>query len=388
MTDDDGAVPGPLPPEDRLWRHPSEVARAAAAAAAAASAEPDLAPGADSRRRRVLVTIGLLSGLAGAAATVVSLAALGAFTAPVVEREVAGPTAPPTTAVISATAIATGVAPAVVEVTATVGLQTRRGSGVVARSDGLILTSEQLVTGASTVIVTWPSGRQVEGVLEGVDDMTGLAAITVAGTGYPAATLDMTPPRPGDQAIAVSARPGGGAPTVVDATVNATSTHVTAGDGVLVGLIETDHAVPEDADGGALVDGDGNLRGICVALAHRTDAGWAVPAEVALRVADDLRRLGRVDRGWLGITGEPAATAGAVPAGFAVSGVMPGSPAELVGLTPGDIVLSVDDQRVRSLYDVKGALTLTRPGQPVVLEVNRGDETTLVQAVLTATPED
>lgn len=385
MTDDDGVGPGPLPPEDRLWRHPSEVARAAAAAAAS-SAEPDLAPGAESRRRRVLVTVGLLSGLAGAAATVVSLAALGAFTTTVVERDVAGPTAPPTTAVISATAIATGVGPAVVEVTATVGLQTRRGSGVVARSDGLILTSEQLVTGASTVVVTWPSGRQVEAVLEGVDDLTGLAAITVAGTGYPAATLDMTPPRPGDQAIAVSARSGGDAPTVVDATVNATSAHVEAGGAVLVGLIETDRAVPEDADGGALVDGDGNLRGICVALAHQTDAGWAVPAEVALRVADDLRRLGRVDRGWLGISGEPAATAGAVPAGFAVDRVMPGSPAELVGLAAGDIVLSVDDQRVRSLYDVKDALTLTRPGQSVVLEVNRGDETTLIEAVLTATP--
>ncbi|HEV7720513.1 MAG TPA: trypsin-like peptidase domain-containing protein [Iamia sp.] len=387
MTDDDGdgVGPGPLPPEDRLWRHPSEVARAAAAEAAS-SVEPDLAPGADSRRRRVLVTVGLLSGLAGAAATVVSLAALGAFTAPVAERDVAGTTAPPTTAAISATAIATSVAPAVVEVTATVGLQTRRGSGVVARSDGLILTSEQLVTGASTVVVTWPSGRQVEAVLEGVDDLTGLAAITVAGTGYPAATLDMTPPRPGDQAIAVSARYGGDAPTVVDATVNVTSTHVEAGDAVLVGLIETDHAVPEDADGGALVDDDGNLRGICVALTQRTDAGWAVPAEVALRVADDLRRLGRVDRGWLGIGGEPAATAGAVPAGFAVDLVMPGSAAELVGLAPGDVVLSVDDQRVRSLYDVKAALTLTRPGQSVVLEVNRGDQTTVVEAVLTATP--
>jgi S1-C subfamily serine protease len=374
MNDDDGFLQGPLPPEDRLWRHPSEVAHAAA---------PELAG--DGRRRRTFATVGLLSGLAGAAATVVSLAALGAFTATVVERDTTGTTGPPTTTVHSATAIATSVAPAVVEITATFGFRTRRGSGVVARSDGLVLTSEQLVAGATSVSVTWPSGREETASVEGVDPMTGLAAVTVAGTGYPAATLDMTPPRPGDQAIAVSARSGGEAPMVVEATIHATSTHVVTGDTVLIGLIETDSPVPDGADGGALVDGEGNLRGICVALAG-ADAGWAVPAEVALRVADDLRRLGRVDRGWLGIGGEPAAGDGAVPAGFAVAEVVPGSPAALVGLAPGDVVLSIDDHRVRSLADIREALALTRPGQTVALEVTRAAQTAVVEAVLSPTP--
>lgn len=380
MIDDDGPVGDPLPPEDRLWRHPSEVAHAAAAAAAAA---PALTP--DPRRRRTLVTVGLLSGLAGATVAVVSLAALGAFTTAVVERDVAATTGPPTT-IRSATTIATSVAPAVVEITATVGLRTRRGSGVVARSDGLVLTSGQLVAGASSVSVTWPSGRQEVAALEGVDDATGLAAVTVSGTGYPAATLDMTPPRPGEQAIAVSARTDGAGPTVVEATVNATSTHVVAGDAVFVGLIETDSPLPEGVDGGALVDGEGNLRGICVTLDLQADTGWAVPAEVALRVADDLRRLGRVDRGWLGIAGAPAATDGAVPAGFAVQDVVPGSPAQLAGLATGDVLLSVDDHRVRSFEDVRAALALTRPGQRVVLEVTRADQTALLDATLVPTP--
>ncbi|HEX7135680.1 MAG TPA: trypsin-like peptidase domain-containing protein [Iamia sp.] len=380
LPPDDDRPGRPLPPEDRLWRHPSEVARAAAAAAAPALES-------DSRRRRTLVTVGLMSGLAGAAVTVVSLAAIGAFTTTGSERDLTTPTGPPTTAVRSATAIATSVAPAVVEVTATVGFHTRRGSGVVARSDGLVLTSEQLVSGATTVSVAWPSGRQEVASIEGVDPTTGLAAVTVAGTGYPVATLDMTPPRPGEQAIAVSARSGGEAPTVVEATVNATSTHVEAGDALLVGLIETDHSVPDGADGGALVDGEGNLRGICVVLdvstgAEQADAGWAVPAEVALRVADDLRRLGRVDRGWLGIRGGPAAVDGAVPAGVAIAEVMPWSPAEQAGLAVGDVILSVDDHRVRSFSDVKAALALTRPGQSVVVEINRADQTALVAVTL------
>ncbi|QYG91374.1 PDZ domain-containing protein [Iamia sp. SCSIO 61187] len=384
IDDDDEAGPGPLPPEDRLWRHPSELARAAAGPAAA---------GPTGRRSRPLVVVGVLSGLAGAAVTVVSLAALGAFTAPtaLVERDATGSTGPPTTAVRSAAAIATSVAPAVVEVTATVGDEVRHGSGVVARSDGLVLTSAQLVAGATAVGVTWPSGRREEASLEGRDPMTGLAAITVAGTGYPTATLDITPPRPGDQTITVSARSGSSAPLVVEGTVSATGTHVADGDALLVGLIETDHPVPAGADGGALVDRDGHLRGICVALTDPTgtgpaETGWAVPAEVALRVADDLRRLGRVDRGWLGIAGAPVADAGAVPAGFAVDEVMAGSPAEQAGLAAGDVVLAVDDQRVRSLADVQAALTLTRPGQAVALEVNRADQTLEVEATLVPTP--
>jgi putative serine protease PepD len=380
LPPDDDRPTGPLPPEDRLWRHPSEVARAAALAATPAGP-------ADTRRRRALVTVGLLSGLAGATAAVVSLAALGAFTGgAVAERDLTGTTGPPTTAIRTATAVATSVAPAVVEVTATVGDRTRRGSGVVARSDGLVLTTQQLVTGATAVTVTWPSGRIQEAALEGVDAATGLAAVTVAGTGYPAAALDMTPPQPGDQAIAVSARTEGQDPTVVEATVDATSSHVATGDAVLVGMIQTDHPLPEGVDGGALVDGDGNLRGICVALGEDAEAGWAVPAEVALRVADDLRRLGRVDRGWLGIAGAPADVDGAVPAGFAVDWVEPGSPAEAAGLFPGDIVLAVDDHRVRSLEDVKASLGLTRPGPSVVREVTRSDDTHLVEAILTAPP--
>jgi S1-C subfamily serine protease len=173
--------------------------------------------------------------------------------------------------------------------------------------------------------------------------------------------------------------------------VSATGAHVSDGDTMLVGLIETDHPVPAGADGGALVDREGHLRGICVALGDPTDTdpvdtGWAVPAEVALRVADDLRRLGRVDRGWLGIAGAPVAVDGAVPAGFAVGEVMAGSPAEQAGLAAGDVVLAVDDQRVRSLADVQAALTLTRPGQSVALEVNRADRTLEVDATLVPTP--
>ncbi len=376
MTDDDEARP-PLPPEDRLWRHPSELAR----------------PAAVGRGRRNLAAVGVVSGLAGAAAAVLALAALGAFTtaAPGEPDLAAVPSSPPSSAppttAATARAVASSVAPAVVGVTAEAGDVVRQGSGVVARSDGLVLTSAQLVAGATggAVTVVWPSGRAQEAVVEGIDPLTGLAALTVAGRGFPTATLDMSPPHRGEQAITVSARTEGVA-TVVDGRVSATSTHVANEGAVLVGLIETDTPIPADADGGALVDADGNLRGVCLALADGSGGGWAVPAEVALRVADDLRRLGRVDRGWLGVSGGPAAVDGAVPAGFSVDAVALGSPAEAVGLQVGDVLLAVDDHRVRSLDDIKAALTLTRPGQTVAVELNRADQTLELPVTLAATP--
>lgn len=385
MIDDDGddLSSAPLPPDDRLWRHPSELA--------AASRRPS--------PRRPLVAIGVVSGLAGAAAAVVALTALGAFSAGTVEERdlVATPTSttttapPPTTVVATARAVATSVAASVVEVTATSADGTvSRASGVVARSDGLVLTSAQLISGAGAVVVTWPSGRREDARVEGVDTLTGLAAVSVTGDGFPTAALDITPPRLGEQAITVSARSGVTEPTVVVGRVSATGTHVTAGEDVLVGLIETDTPIPADADGGALVDGDGNLRGVCLSLGDEDGAaaGWAVPTEVALRVADDLRRLGRVDRGWLGVQGESADVDGAVPAGFAVSEPKPGSPAETAGMLPGDVLISVDDHRVRSLDDVRSALTLTRPGQTVVVELNRGDQTLELPVVLSTAPTE
>ncbi len=375
--DDDGTVP-PLPPEDRLWRHPSELAAAASAGATVPAGSPASAgppvgssPAPGGRRRRAVAGVALLSGLAGAAATVVVLAAVGAL-APAGSDTAAPPTsAPPTTAVRSAAAIAIAVAAAVVEVVASLEAGSRRGSGVVARSDGLVLTSAKLVAGADVVQVRWPSGREATATIEGSDPVTGLAALTVAGSGYATATLDMTTPEVGEQTLAVSARADGASPRVLETTVSSTGTHVDDDDVHLVGLIETDEPMPEDADGGALIDADGDLRGVCLSLAG--DVGWAVPAEVALRVADDLRRLGHVDRGWLGIRGSASPVAGAVPAGFTIETVDPGSPAAEAGLAAGDVVIAVDDQRVRSLADVKAALTLTRPGQQVVVETARAD---------------
>lgn len=379
---DDRSGPGaPLPPDDRLWRHPSELVPPAPLAPAATGPVPG-------GRRRVLVAVAVLSGLTGAAATVATLVAMGTFSPRVVERVERRPVADitPTTAVRTARAVATSVAPAVVEVVATVGGQHRRGSGVVVRQDGLILTSAHLVEGATAVVVTWPSGRSGTASVSGHDDLTGLAALDVDGSGLPTAAFDITTPRTGEPAITVAAWSAGGGPTLTQGFISAVGAHADPAGGRLLGLIEVDDPVPSWADGGALVDDQGQVRGVCLWVADGGATGFAVPAEVALRVASDLDRFGRVDRGWLGITGSATGPTGAAPGGVRVDEVADGSPAERAGLAPGDVITAVDGAPVRALADVQAALALTRPGQQVELERARDSRVAPVTVTLAPAP--
>lgn len=381
---DDWSDPGaPLPPEDRLWRHPSELARAASPAATVAGTRRR-------GRRRGLVTLAVLSGITGATATIVALAAMGSLSPRTVERieRVAAPVAPaavPTTS-RSARAIASSVAPAVVEVTATVGVERRRGSGVVMTTDGLILTSSALVADATSVMVRWPSGRSGAATTHGHDDLTGLAALAVPGSDFPTATIDLSPPKPGETAITVASGTGSQGPTLTQGMVSSSQAHADPEAGRLLGLIETDRPVPGWADGGALVDGEGRLRGVCLSVPAHPATGWAVPVEVAQRVAEDLSTMGRVDRGWLGVRGAPSDPVETDPVGVGIDEVGVDSPAEAAGLLAGDVIVAVDRAPVRSLADVQAALTLTRPDQVVRVERARAGETTTVDVTLAETP--
>jgi len=338
------------------------------------------------------VAVAVLSGITGATATVVSLGALGMFstrTVQRVERVDRGSPASvlPVTTVRTTRSVATTVAPAVVEVSVTVGDIRRQGSGVVLRADGLILTSSRLVTGVDEALVTWPSGRAESAIVRGHDQLSGLAALTVAGRqGLAIARIDPRPPDTGDTAITVAAWTTAQGPTVTQGVVSATGAHADPDGGRMLGLIETDRPVPDWADGGALVDGEGHLRGVCLSVPDKDTTGWAVPVEVALRVADDLRARGRVDRGWLGIRGSAADAAGSVPAGVTVEEVTDGSPAADADLATGDLVTSVGGERVRSLADVQAALNMTRPGDEVRVTRLRDDETMSVTVTLGDAP--
>jgi S1-C subfamily serine protease len=359
--------------------------------AARPAAPPAAEPRSPARRRRVLVAVSILSGVTGAAVTVVALAALGTFSPRVVEKvERARSTTPAATSTTVATALvaASGVAPAVVEVATGSGSDRREGSGVVVRTDGVILTSSRLVEGRDDVLVTWPSGRSLDAEVAGHDESTGLAVLRVEGTGFRAVEPAASGSVPGEAAITVAAGTDGKGPSLAQGVVSATDAHADTDEGWLLGLIETDRPVPEWGDGAALVDAHGAVQGVCLRVPEDDLTGWAVPIEVALQVADDIAATGEVSRGWLGVRGTAtdADSEDGVPAGVTLTEVASGSPADEAGLDVDDVVIAVDEHRVRSMADVQAALLLARPGQEVRVEQSRDGAITTVSVVLADAP--
>ncbi len=330
----------------------------------------------------------VISGLTGAAATVMVLAAVGSLSPRTVERaQPARITSTPSTTAVTLTAssAAASVAPAVVQLSVTAGDARRTGSGVVVRDDGLILTSEALLANADAVTVTWSSGQTAPGTIHGHDDMTGLAALTVEGSGFEVGVGDGEPPAPGERAITVGGSASTAGPTLTQGVISATRTHADPEEGRLLGLIETDQPVPDWADGGALVDGEGHLLGVCLTVPDKT-TGFAVPMDVADRVAEDLSSTGRVDRGWLGVRGTASDANGDTPAGVQVDEVAPDSPADDAGVAAGDVLTSVDGHPVRSMADVQAALTLTRPGDEITVRRALGQQVSTVDVALAPAP--
>jgi len=168
----DDAFGAPLPPDDRLWRHPSELGPAGAAAPVTIVAAPSRGP--------ALLTTALVAGLVGVAATLAVLTLTGALDAST------GPTAVETVQIespknpnASDLSIADRVIPAVVAVRGAGPTTLTSGAGVVFRTDGYVLTTSDAVDGAFVVDVTLHDGRTATASIVGVDAETDLAVLKV-----------------------------------------------------------------------------------------------------------------------------------------------------------------------------------------------------------------
>ncbi len=369
--DDDRSGPDtPLPPEDRLWRHPSEVGAARIASGAAP------APSAD----RPLWVVAVVAGLAGATVAVTALAVTGSLSPRIVERR--------STLVAATTSIAArpktvkAVAGEAAEVVARVEVRTaegtRSGSAVVIRADGALLTSARLVDGAVRVTVTLADGRALAASVVGRDPGTGVAVMRVPGPLPVVRTAD-SPAQVGDPAVTVAgSTEGGGQPSVTSGVVSSVGASVDDDGRRLWGLIELDRPVSDRGDGSALVGADGRVTGLCLTVPGRGQAdatGYAVPIDVALAVAGDLISYGRVRRAWLGVEGDDLTAEDArrlhVAGGARLAGVTDGSPASRAGLRADDVVIEVGGTAVRSMGDLMAALQVLRPGERTTFTVVR-----------------
>jgi len=269
-----------------------------------------------------------------------------------------------------------------------------QGSGVVIdASRGLVLTNAHVVDSVDSVEVTLADGSQLDGSVVGADPVTDLAVVRVGRKGeLKAAPLgDSEALEVGDWAIALGS-PYGLERTVTLGIVSSLHRDINSlgfADKRL-DLIQTDAAINPGNSGGPLINASGEVIGINTLVRSGPGAGlgFAIPINLAKRVAGQLAEGGKVIHPYLGLQLVPLTARVArennrdpdallqLPErdGALVQKVLPESPAESAGLKRGDLVVSIADQPVRNPSTLLQAVEHAEVGQPLALKVVRGQK--------------
>jgi len=269
------------------------------------------------------------------------------------------------------------------------------GSGVIISSQGYVLTNNHVIDGADEIQVALVDGRSASASVVGTDPETDLALLKIELTNLPTIVFGHTEElRVGDVVLAIG-NPFGVGQTVTQGIVSATGRQQ-LGISTFENFIQTDAAINPGNSGGALINTEGRLAGINTAIFSRSGGsqgiGFAIPANLAKTVMEQILERGHVIRGWLGIeaqdiTPDLADSFGLQEhQGAIVAGVYPGSAADTAGLLPGDIVLRVGDKTVDDARTAMNITAALAPGTQVELAVIRHGKRMSLRATIGERP--
>jgi putative serine protease PepD len=366
----------------------------------------------------MLVVGALLGGVTGGSFAVWSLTSDGLVQA--------GQFPPPTISVTNPmdataiTAVAATALPSVVTLEVQSGQAAGSGSGVIISEDGHIITNAHVValggqTGDARIRVATSDGRLWMATVVGTDPVSDIAVIKVTAPDpfFPISVGDSSRLNVGDETVAIGA-PLGLSNTVTLGIVSALNRSITVGastpeDGpglfdfdlpggqtigsqVSLPVIQTDASINPGNSGGALLNSAGELIGINVAIASNAQnaqsagsigLGFAIPVNYALRVAGELIETGRASHGLLGATVTDAAfDERATISGAYIDSVVPGGPADLVGLRAGDIVTSFNQLPITNRIDLTAQVRTLSGGTTTTITYVRGGQTLTAQVTL------
>jgi serine protease DegQ len=285
------------------------------------------------------------------------------------------------------------VQPSVVTVVTNAGA----GSGVVWDNQGRIITNNHVIANATSIQVVLASGERIPATLQAADPLTDLAVLRVQRQDLPTVEFAHSLPRVGELAIAIGS-PLGFENSVTSGIISGLHRSIPSGGATpaLVDLIQTDAAISPGNSGGALVNSRGQVVGINVAYippqAAAVAIGFAIPAPRVTDVVEQLIEDGQVQHAFLGIGPRPVTPGVAAqlgldePRGVLVFEVTRGTAADEAGLEPGDVIVGIDGQELRSVEDLFAALRRMSPGDEVTLQVIRDGQQTELQATLQDRP--
>lgn len=278
------------------------------------------------------------------------------------------------------------------------------GSGVIVTADGYALTNHHVIQGADEVVVTLADGREVAAQIIGSDPGTDLAVLRLAaGDLTPARIADSDELQVGDWVVAV------GSPFGLDHTVTAGIVSAKGRSGLaprttsreridrFEEFIQTDAAINPGNSGGPLVNLHGELVGINSMIASSgggsVGIGFAIPSAIATSVFENVRETGQLEQGFLGVsdlvntTDVAAETGQELPVGVYVQTVIENGPADLAGVLPGDIIVSINGRQTENFNRLRNLVGLTRPGTPISLEIIREGQVLRLEAEVTGSDQ-
>lgn len=273
------------------------------------------------------------------------------------------------------------------------------GSGVIVDADqGLVLTNHHVIEGADEVTVTLADGRTLEAEFIGSDPDTDVAVMRIDADNLAEVRLaDSASLQVGDFVVAVG-NPFGIGQTVTSGIVSAVGRSGLRGLG-FQNFIQTDASINPGNSGGALVNLNGELVGVNTAsfnprgsMAGNIGLGFAIPANLARDVMEQLVATGEVRRGTLGLDAQvvddrlAAALGLETPRGALVTRVLEDSAAADAGLQPGDVVLTANGQRIDNPAALRNFEGLQAIGSQVALEVSRDGRTLELATTLREQP--
>lgn len=270
------------------------------------------------------------------------------------------------------------------------------GSGFIISADGYILTNNHVIADADEIVVRLADRSELEAKLIGADPRTDVALLKVEGKDLPTVKLgDSEAIRVGEWVLAI------GSPFGFDHS--ATSGIISAKGRSLpnesyVPFIQTDVAINPGNSGGPLFNLDGEVIGINSQIFTRSGGymgvSFAIPINVAIGVAEQLKKDGKVSRGWLGVMIQEVSKDLAEsfgldkPAGALIAQVLEGGPAAKGGVRVGDVILEVNDQPVDLASDLPHLIGAFKPGEQAKLQILRDGKRELLSMAVGSLPAD
>ncbi|MDP2025487.1 DegQ family serine endoprotease [Sulfuriferula sp.] len=264
------------------------------------------------------------------------------------------------------------------------------GSGFVISPDGYIMTNAHVVDGADEVTVKLTDRREFRAKVIGSDDASDVALIKINATSLPTVTIGNPQTlKVGEWVIAIGS-PFGFENSVTAGIVSAKGRSLP--DGNYVPFIQTDVAINPGNSGGPLFNMQGQVVGINSQILSGSGGymgvSFAIPIDVAMKVADQLKLTGKVSRGRLGVViqdmnaGNADAFGLPKPTGALVSEVDKGGPADKAGVLAGDVVLKFDGKPIDRSTDLPQLVAATKPGTQVSMEVWRNRAAKLINVTV------